>query len=157
MSRQARSTTSSPLLEDQTWPSREQRCRTTLEQTNPLKNRFIHSFQDINSYILPRILTSFKISHTLFNVVQFFKNHSVLLEWFHHGFYGMRCVKAAILGQLFCPPALSWGGGEGCARLALPWGRDVPSLLNCRLIILEKELPTNHGQKLPRNARKLQI
>ena len=52
---------------------------------------------------------------------------SALLEWFHHGFYGMRCVKAALLGHLFCLPALPWGGRdvlgllfleEGCAQLA---------------------------------------
>ena len=74
------------------------------------------------------MLTRFKILHTVLNVVQFFKNLSALLEWFHHGFYGMRCVKAALLGHLFCPPALPWGGrdvlgllfpgGEGCAQLA---------------------------------------
>ena len=73
------------------------------------------------------MLTRFKILHTLLNVVQFFLNLSALLnlQWFHHGFYGMRCVKAALLGHLFCPPALScaglalpWGGGEGCAQLA---------------------------------------
>ena len=69
----------------------------------------------------------------------------------------MRCVKAALLGQLFCPPALPWGGRDVLVLGLLFLGRDVPSLLKCRLIILEKELPTNHGQNLLCNARKLQI